>query len=96
MTEAVWSYRLVIMKTINASEFKAKCLAILDEVAETGEVLTMDISSGGTFQCEVVRSDWHHEKNMFVIACRYAKRSISFDEYQAFIDSSDWQQRALL
>jgi prevent-host-death family protein len=29
------------MKTINASEFKAKCLAILDEVAETGEVLTI-------------------------------------------------------
>ena len=25
------------MKTVNASEFKAKCLAILDEVAATGE-----------------------------------------------------------
>ncbi|MCP3964491.1 MAG: type II toxin-antitoxin system Phd/YefM family antitoxin [bacterium] len=25
------------MVTINASEFKAKCLAILDEVADTGE-----------------------------------------------------------
>jgi len=29
------------MKTISATEFKAKCLAILDEVAETGEVLTV-------------------------------------------------------
>jgi len=29
------------MKTMNASEFKAKCLAILDEVAETGEGLTI-------------------------------------------------------
>lgn len=29
------------MKTMNASEFKAKCLAILDEVAETGEPLTI-------------------------------------------------------
>jgi len=27
------------MKTINATEFKAKCLALLDEVAETGEPL---------------------------------------------------------
>ncbi|HEX9638490.1 MAG TPA: type II toxin-antitoxin system Phd/YefM family antitoxin [Acidobacteriota bacterium] len=27
------------MRTINASEFKAKCLAILDEVARTGEPL---------------------------------------------------------
>jgi prevent-host-death family protein len=27
------------MKQIKASEFKAKCLRLLDEVAETGEVL---------------------------------------------------------
>lgn len=29
------------MKTIQASEFKAKCLAILDEVAATGEGITI-------------------------------------------------------
>ena len=29
------------MKTITASEFKAKCLALLDEVGRTGEVLTI-------------------------------------------------------
>ncbi|HEV7518726.1 MAG TPA: type II toxin-antitoxin system Phd/YefM family antitoxin [Thermoanaerobaculia bacterium] len=29
------------MRSINASEFKAKCLAILDEVGETGEPVTI-------------------------------------------------------
>ena len=29
------------MKTINASEFKARCLALLDEVKRTGEVVTI-------------------------------------------------------
>lgn len=29
------------MKTIGASEFKAKCLAILDEVNQTGEPVTI-------------------------------------------------------
>ena len=29
------------MKSVNASEFKAKCLAILDEVARTGQGLTI-------------------------------------------------------
>jgi prevent-host-death family protein len=29
------------MKEINASEFKAKCLAILDEVAKTGQPITI-------------------------------------------------------
>ena len=36
-----WSARLVTVKTVNASEFKAKCLAILDEVAATGEHVTI-------------------------------------------------------
>ena len=56
----------------------------------------MAVSSGGTFECEVVRSDWQQDKNMFVIACRYSKRSISPAEYEALIASSDWQVRALL
>ena len=29
------------MRSINAAEFKAKCLAILDEVARTGEAVTI-------------------------------------------------------
>ena len=29
------------MKTMNASDFKARCLAILDEVESTGEVVTI-------------------------------------------------------
>ena len=29
------------MRTIGATEFKAKCLAILDDVAETGEVVVV-------------------------------------------------------
>jgi hypothetical protein len=56
----------------------------------------MVVDSGGSFQCEVIRSDWHHEKNMFVIACRYSKRSISEAEYRALLDASDWQMKALL
>jgi prevent-host-death family protein len=29
------------MRTVNATEFKAKCLRLLDEVAETGEGITV-------------------------------------------------------
>ena len=29
------------MRSVNATEFKAKCLAILDEVEETGETVTI-------------------------------------------------------
>ncbi len=29
------------MRTMNATDFKAKCLAVLDEVSQTGEVVTI-------------------------------------------------------
>jgi hypothetical protein len=56
----------------------------------------MTVSSGGSAQCEVIRTDWHNDKNMFVVACRYSKRSISEAEYQALMDASDWQMRGLI
>lgn len=68
----------------------------IEAIPKPGDVLTMTVSSGGIFECDVVRSDWLQDKNMFVIACRYSKRSISPAEYDALIASSDWQVRALL
>ena len=68
----------------------------LEAIPRPGDVLTMMVSSGGTFECDVVRSDWQHDRNMFVISCRYSKRSISPAEYHAFIGASDWQVKTLL
>ena len=42
------------MRTIKASEFKARCLAILDEVARTGTPVA--ISKRGRIVAEVVRA----------------------------------------
>jgi hypothetical protein len=44
----------------------------------------------------VVRSDWHEDKNLFVIACQYGKRSIAPADYQALLDAPDWQLRPLI
>jgi hypothetical protein len=82
-------------ETIANSDVRFTKHVQLEAVPKPGDVLTMTLGSGGTFQCEVVRSDWHHDKNMFVTACRYFKRSISEAEYQALMDSSDWQVRGL-
>jgi hypothetical protein len=84
------------METIANNDVRFSKRVELQAVPKPGDVLTMSVSSGGTFDCEVVRSDWHEEKNMFLIACRYSKRSISHAEYQTLMESSDWQVRALL
>jgi hypothetical protein len=84
------------LETINNSDIRFCKLIELDSVPKTGVVLTMSTSQGETFECEVTRSDWHHDKNMFVVACRYAKRSVSPAHYHALMNASDWQVRALI
>jgi hypothetical protein len=83
-------------ETIANGDVRFIKLVEFERVPKAGDVLTMTIGSETSFQCEVVRSDWHHQKNMFVTACRYSKRSISEAEYQALMNASDWQVRALL
>ena len=83
-------------ETINNGDIRFCKHIELQTIPKPGATLTMEISSGETFLCEVVRSDWHHDKNLFVVACRYSKRSISPAEHQALLNSSDWQFRALI
>jgi hypothetical protein len=83
-------------ETISNSNVRFVKRVELERVPKPGELLTMTIGSEASFQCEVIGSDWHHEKNMFVTACRYSKRSISEADYQALINATDWRARALL
>jgi hypothetical protein len=68
----------------------------LEGVPKSGDVLTMTVGQAGSFLCNVVRSDWHDDRNMFITACQYAKRSILESDYQALVDDPAWQMRGLL
>jgi hypothetical protein len=70
----------------------------VETIPKPGTMLTLTVGAEGawSFECEVVRSDWHEGKNMFVVACRYSKRSITQAEYQTLLNAPDWQMRALL
>ena len=83
-------------ETISNSEVRFIKRIELDSIPKAPALLEMSMSAGQTFQCEVVRSDWHEHKNCFVIACKYSKRSITPAEYQALTDSSDWTFTPLL
>lgn len=83
-------------ETIANNDVRFSKQVVLDTIPKPGAIINMELSSGTKFDCEVVRSDWHDDKNMFVIACRYAKRSISPTEYQDLMDSSDWLMKPLL
>jgi hypothetical protein len=60
-------------ETISNSDVRFSKRIEMETIPKAGVVLTMATSSGAAFDCEVVRSDWHHDKNMFVIACRFRR-----------------------
>jgi hypothetical protein len=83
-------------ETINNSDVRFCKQIEMESIPKPGVVLTMTVSGGDAFTCDVVRSDWHHDKNMFVIACRYSKRSMAPAEYNILMNAPDWQVRALM
>jgi hypothetical protein len=83
-------------ETIVNSDIRFSKRIELEAIPKAGDVMQMTVGEGGAFECQVVQSNWHHGKNMFVIACTYGKRSITLADYQALIDGPDWEVRPLL
>lgn len=61
-----------------------------------GEVLDLTIQPDHQFKATVIRSDWHDEKELFVVACRYTNRSIPRPQYLALMDDREWIRKPLL
>jgi hypothetical protein len=61
-----------------------------------GDVLRLETRTGTSLECEVHRADWNEGTNCFIVYCRYSKRSMPPDEYNALFDDPDWKMRPLL
>jgi hypothetical protein len=57
----------------------------------------LELSSRGyAFQAVVNRVDWQEGKDRFVLACQYAKRSMTPAMYQDLRADPDWTMRSLI
>ena len=65
-------------------------------IPKPGATLQLSTSSGKTFACEVTRADWVDDRELFVLSCRYANRSIPADECAALFNDADWRVKPLL
>jgi hypothetical protein len=83
-------------ETIANGEVRFIKVVELDALPKAGQTLTLSVGPAGSLACEVVRTDWHEDKSMFVAACRYAKRSIPETDYLTLVNAPDWQQRTLI
>ena len=42
-------------------------------IPKPGEMLHLTKSDGSTFECEVTRADWHDDRALFILGCKYAE-----------------------
>ena len=85
-----------VLETISNSDTRFIKKVEFESIPKTGAVLALEVGSAGSVECEVVRSDWHEGKNLFVVACQFKNRSIAPADYQALLDAPDWQLRPLI
>ena len=65
-------------------------------IPKPGASLQLTLGAGKVFQCEVTRADWHDDRDLFVLSCKYANRSIPPDDCAALFNDPDWQVKPLL
>jgi hypothetical protein len=82
-------------RVINNGDVRFTKHVELQSIPKPGDVLTMS-ADDMTFPCEVIQANWHESKNIFVVACRFERRSISPAEYLAISNSAEWLTKPLL
>lgn len=81
---------------IDHSAVRFRKVISVEAIPKAGETLQLETSSGRTLEARVVRSDWHESRELFVVSCQYANRSISADEYQALVADPAWELKPLI
>ena len=61
-----------------------------------GDVVELVTRPDYTFQATVTRADWHEEKEMFIVSCKYSKQSIPRPHYLALMEDHEWTRKPLL
>ncbi len=81
---------------IDHSSVRFKKLVVVPAIPKPGDSLQLTTDSGGMFESTVQRTDWHEERELFVVACQYSKKSLAADDYDALESDPDWQMRPLI
>jgi hypothetical protein len=65
-------------------------------VPTPGLHLSLDTNRGIALDCKVLHADWSDRQERFIVYCRYAKRSMPDDEYNALLHDPNWMMRPLV
>ena len=62
---------------------------------QPGTTLQLTAGSDLAFECTIARADWHEEKQLFVLACKYPRQRIFQNEYETLLNDPQWQRTEL-
>ena len=68
----------------------------VEAIPKAGDPLQLPTGSGRTLPASVVRADWHDDREMFVVACQYANRSLVPEDYAALLADPEWRMTPLI
>lgn len=68
----------------------------IERIPKPDDPMELATSSGRVIPARVARVDWSESRGMFQVACQYANRSITPEEYGALADDPAWQLKHLL
>ena len=60
-----------------------------------GSTIQLTAGSDLAFECTIARADWHEEKQLFVLACKYPKQRIIQSEYESLLNDPEWRRTEL-
>jgi len=81
---------------INSADVRFIKVLSMEALPKPPTILQLGTRGGRFLEAEVNKADWSESKERFIVYCRYSKRSIPLDEYNALIDDPDWEMRPLL
>ena len=67
-----------------------------ETLPKPGDVVDLMTRPDYKFQATVVQANWHEEKEMFIVSCKYSKQSIPRPEYLALMEDHEWTMKPLL
>lgn len=81
---------------INNSDVRFTKRISVQTLPKPGDVVDLVTQPDHAFQATVTRAEWHEEKEMFIVFCRYSKQSIPRPQYLALMDDQEWTRKPLL
>jgi hypothetical protein len=68
----------------------------VETVPKIGDAISLPTASGQTLPATVAGRDWNEELGLFVVACQYANRSLTEQDFTALLNDPDWRMTPLI